>query len=674
MSTAIEVRDISKQFKLYNEKHTSLKERVIHGGKMPYTPFWALQDVNVDIMQGETFGIIGRNGCGKSTLLKCIAGILKPTSGEIRVRGSLAAMLELGAGFQPDLSGRDNIFLNGSLLGLSHADMEKRFDDIVAFAELEEFIDNQVKFYSSGMYVRLGFAVAVNVEPDVLLVDEVLAVGDASFQRKCLDHVKKFQREGRTIVVVSHATDVMRQNCGRVMVMNHGKVITVDEPGEGIRVFLADLLGVGTLEGSESGGIEGNVLAIGAVHAEHGGSGDRLHLYPGESLTVTADLDSLAPVPNAMATIAIHDDANELVFASDPGRPDVRHRGARGRGDRALPLPRGAAPRRHLLGERRRAERHGDGHLRLEGPGHQIRGGQPGAVHRPGPSAPRHQLPAAGPRPDRRGPGGERRLRHGRPPGLGGVDGVTADQDRPGHPDAGQPGRHRRSCAAAPRPAAGTRATGPTSTTATPRPTGSTRATRSPGSVTGPSAGRVLLYQLSIGSGVADIFRERPERKFVNYHNITPADLLEAWIPAVGEEVRWGRAQLRDLAPVTEFAIADSGYNERELRDAGYRSTATVPLLIDPEDFTGSPDPGLAARLAGQRAAGGADLLFVGKVSPHKGQHDLVKALAAYRRLVRPAGPAPHRGRGHQRGVPGGRASGSPRNSAWPTPWRWPDR
>jgi len=152
-----------------------------------------------------------------------------------------------------------------------------------------------------------------------------------------------------------------------------------------------------------------------------------------------------------------------------------------------------------------------------------------------------------------------------------------------------------------------------------------------------PSAGRVLLYQLSIGSGVADVFRGRPERKFVNYHNITPADLLEAWMPQVGEEVRWGRAQLRELAPVTEFAIADSGYNERELRDAGYRATTTVPLLIDPGDFTGSPDPALAARLARLRAAGGADLLFVGKVSPHKGQHDLVKALAAYRRLYDPS-------------------------------------
>jgi ABC-type polysaccharide/polyol phosphate transport system ATPase subunit len=321
MAVAIEVSDISKQFRLYNERYTSLKERVIHGGKMPFTPFWALQDVNVEINEGETFGILGRNGCGKSTLLKCIAGILKPTSGEIRVRGSLAAMLELGAGFQPELSGRDNIFLNGSLLGLPRSEIEKRFDDIVAFAELEQFIDNQVKYYSSGMYVRLGFAVAVNVEPDVLLVDEVLAVGDAAFQRKCLDHVRKFQQEGRTIVVVSHATDAIRQNCARAMVMNHGKVITIDESGEAIRVYLADLLGVGTLDNSETGGIEGNVFAIGTVQAEHGGMGKRSHLYPGESLSIIADLDSLAPVQNAIATIAIHDDKNELVFASDPDDP-----------------------------------------------------------------------------------------------------------------------------------------------------------------------------------------------------------------------------------------------------------------------------------------------------------------------------------------------------------------
>lgn len=150
------------------------------------------------------------------------------------------------------------------------------------------------------------------------------------------------------------------------------------------------------------------------------------------------------------------------------------------------------------------------------------------------------------------------------------------------------------------------------------------------------SDGRVLLYQLSIGSGVADVFRQRAERKFVNYHNITPADLLEAWTPSVGEEVRRGRAQLRELAPVTEFAVADSSFNERELQAAGYRSTTTVPLLIDLEGFDGSPDRALAARLADEKADGGADLLFVGKVSPHKGQDDLVKALATYRRLYDP--------------------------------------
>ncbi|HVB94680.1 MAG TPA: glycosyltransferase family 4 protein [Acidimicrobiales bacterium] len=148
---------------------------------------------------------------------------------------------------------------------------------------------------------------------------------------------------------------------------------------------------------------------------------------------------------------------------------------------------------------------------------------------------------------------------------------------------------------------------------------------------------RVLLYQLSIGSGVADIFRDRSERKFVNYHNITPAGLLEAWIPAVGEEVRWGRSQLRDLAPVTEFAVADSMFNERELKAAGYPVTATVPLLLDLDSFGGSPDATLAKRLRAEKADGGTELLFVGKVSPHKGQHDLVKALATYRRLYDPA-------------------------------------
>src|SRR5471030_1345108 len=207
---------------------------MIHFGRIPFEDFVALDDIDIDIEQGTTVGILGHNGSGKSTLLKCVAGILQPNEGEIVTRGRLAALLELGAGFHPELTGRENVYMNASILGLTKRDINKVFDEIVAFSELDKFIDMQVRHYSSGMYVRLGFAVAVNVEPDILLVDEVLAVGDEAFQRKCLDHVKKFQREGRTIVVVSHSPDAIRMNCGRAMVMNHGRVITVDEPGEAI--------------------------------------------------------------------------------------------------------------------------------------------------------------------------------------------------------------------------------------------------------------------------------------------------------------------------------------------------------------------------------------------------------------------------------------------------------
>ena len=178
---AVDVQDVSKRFRLYHEKYTSLKEKLIHIGRVPYEDLWALRDVSFEVKEGETVGILGRNGSGKSTALKCICGVLQPTTGQVVVRGKLAGLLELGAGFQQDLSGRENIYLNGSMLGLSKREVDRLFDDIVEFAELGQFIDNQVKFYSSGMYVRLGFAVAVNVDPDVLVVDEVLAVGDERF-------------------------------------------------------------------------------------------------------------------------------------------------------------------------------------------------------------------------------------------------------------------------------------------------------------------------------------------------------------------------------------------------------------------------------------------------------------------------------------------------------------
>ena len=237
MSVAIEVKDVSKRFRLYREKMTSLKERVIHFGRVPYEDFYALRDIDIEVAEGETLGLLGHNGSGKSTLLKCIAGILLPTSGEIRVRGRVAAMLELGAGFHPELSGRDNIYLNASLMGMSKKEVDRRFDDIVDFSELGPFIENQVKFYSSGMYTRLGFAVAVNMDPDVLLVDEVLAVGDENFQRKCLDKVKSFQQEGRTIVFVSHSADLVRSVCDRAYVLDHGKVVGGGPTAEAISIL-----------------------------------------------------------------------------------------------------------------------------------------------------------------------------------------------------------------------------------------------------------------------------------------------------------------------------------------------------------------------------------------------------------------------------------------------------
>jgi ABC-2 type transport system ATP-binding protein len=334
VAAAIQVEKVSKRFRLHHEKYTSLKERVIHLNRVPYEEFWALRDVEIEIPEGKTVGLLGANGSGKSTLLKCIAGILQPSSGQIVVRGQLAAMLELGTGFHPELSGRDNIFLNASLLGMPRKEIERRFDDIVAFAELEQFIDNQVKYYSSGMYTRLGFAVAVNVEPDVLLIDEVLAVGDENFQRKCLERVKRFQNEGRTIVVVSHAPDLIRKTCHSGFVLDHGEVAGAGTAGEAIRVFRERLLAAGEAvepdeveaDGSKSSQERQRSLRvrIAAIDVEHGGSGARPYLLPGEPLRVRVGFEAVDPVDEPVIGIAIFDIKGELVFGSNTAAENER--------------------------------------------------------------------------------------------------------------------------------------------------------------------------------------------------------------------------------------------------------------------------------------------------------------------------------------------------------------
>ncbi len=237
MAAVIDVQGVSKQFKIHHERHQSLKERLLHPRSGSTEVFHALKGINFTVGQGETVGIVGQNGSGKSTLLKCICGVLKPTTGEIRLRGSLAALLELGAGFQTELSGRDNVYLYGAMLGFSKRMVDAIFDDVVAFSEIEQFIDTQVKFYSSGMYVRLAFAVAVNVDPDILVVDEVLAVGDERFQAKCVDRIRRFQEEGRTILLVTHNADQVRALCDRAVVLDSGDMIADGPTQESLRIF-----------------------------------------------------------------------------------------------------------------------------------------------------------------------------------------------------------------------------------------------------------------------------------------------------------------------------------------------------------------------------------------------------------------------------------------------------
>jgi len=247
MANAIEVRDVHKLYRRYGRRKSfgTLKSALLSGralgGLRPDATFEALKGVTFDVAAGRTFGIIGRNGSGKSTMLKLIAGIGKPTTGSVRVDGRVSALIELGAGFHPEISGRENVFINGMMLGLSKREIARRFDEIVRFAELEEFIDSPVKTYSSGMYMRLGFAVAINVDPDVLLVDEVLAVGDETFTHKCLDKFAELRRRGRTVLLVTHSLDMVTRFCDEALWLDNGRVRAQGDPKRVIDTYLLDV-------------------------------------------------------------------------------------------------------------------------------------------------------------------------------------------------------------------------------------------------------------------------------------------------------------------------------------------------------------------------------------------------------------------------------------------------
>lgn len=241
MSAAISFDDVSKRFVLRHERAYTVLESMIglvKPTRRSTEEFWALRDVSFEIVAGETFGIIGPNGAGKSTVLKLMARILEPTSGEVTVRGRISPLLELGAGFHPELTGRENVYLNAALFGVSQAEAQDRYDEIVEFSELKDFIDAPLKHYSSGMYMRLGFAVAANIIPDILLVDEVLAVGDEAFQRKCLRKIEEFRREGRTIVFVSHDLDTVRRICRRTLWLDQATVQAVGPTDDVVNAYL----------------------------------------------------------------------------------------------------------------------------------------------------------------------------------------------------------------------------------------------------------------------------------------------------------------------------------------------------------------------------------------------------------------------------------------------------
>ena len=247
--SAIVVDSISKKFRIPHEKKTTVFQNIVGLIKrqFSYEEFWALKDVSFEVNKGEALGIIGRNGSGKSTLLKILARVLYPDSGSVAMNGKVASFLELGVGFQPELTAKENVYIYGSVLGLSRKQVDRMYDDILAFAELKKFENMKLKNFSSGMYLRLAFATAIHATPDTLLIDEVFAVGDETFQQKCRDKMNQFKAEGKTIIFVSHALETVKELCQRTILLNEGQIVAMDDTEKVISQYLALLQGAPAL-------------------------------------------------------------------------------------------------------------------------------------------------------------------------------------------------------------------------------------------------------------------------------------------------------------------------------------------------------------------------------------------------------------------------------------------
>lgn len=315
----VRVEDVTKTFHV--RKDNTLKDRVVHLGRLGREHrerFTAVDHVSLDIHAGTTVGLLGANGSGKSTLLKLIGGILAPTTGSISSRGRMAALLELGAGFHPDLSGRENVYLNAAILGLSREQVDRQFDDIHDFSGIGDFIDTQVKFYSSGMFVRLAFAVAIHTDPDVLLVDEVLAVGDEAFQRKCMERIAQFRSEGRTIILVSHSASQVQELCDRAVVLKDGQIVFDGDVNEGVAA-LRDVL-----EGRRLGQLHERdaeqIIEVTDITL-HDDRGDEVTVVRvGDPLTIRIHVRARRPMPRWAAGFSIDTALGQMTIASNTER------------------------------------------------------------------------------------------------------------------------------------------------------------------------------------------------------------------------------------------------------------------------------------------------------------------------------------------------------------------
>jgi ABC-type polysaccharide/polyol phosphate transport system ATPase subunit len=302
----LEVSHLTKSFRLHHEKTNSLKGLIVARGRNRFDEFTALDDISFNVGEGEVFGVIGHNGSGKSTLLKCMAGILVPNSGSVAVHRRMSALLELGAGFHPELSGRENVFLNAAILGMGRKAIASRFDDIVEFSGLENFIDSPVKTYSSGMYVRLAFAVAINVDPDLLIIDEILAVGDVTFQQKCMEKFVDFRNQGRTIILVTHAMNSVRDMCDRAIWLDHGKLVAEGDPSELVEAYTERMLGVRSDRGDGSTRRGSGEIRIESVEMFIGDSNSSVKRFrTGDSVTIRLHYRAEKPIPRPVFGIAI---------------------------------------------------------------------------------------------------------------------------------------------------------------------------------------------------------------------------------------------------------------------------------------------------------------------------------------------------------------------------------